>query len=67
MAFWKNFLTGVKVALAVGAVINGSKIGDKKINIKELPDIIDLIDKVTTVIEVVKATEQVKDADGGSV
>jgi hypothetical protein len=68
MSFWKNLYTGVKVALAVGAVVNGSKVGSKKINIKELPDILDIVDKVELVVKAGKAAQDAKkDTDGGSV
>lgn len=68
MAFWKNLWTGVKVAVAIGAVVNGSKFGDKRINVKELPDVLDIINKVETVVNAVKTAQNEQKADnGGSV
>lgn len=66
MGFWKKLWTGTKVALVVANVANGRKIGKHKIQIKEVPDILDLISVVEETVKAAKAADAVKKDDNGS-
>ena len=63
MGFWNKLWTGTKVALVVANVANGRKIGKHKIQIKEIPDIVDLIAVVEATVKAAKEAEAAKPKD----
>ncbi len=68
MSFWSKLWTGTKVALVVANVANGRKIGKHKIQIKEIPDIVDLISVVEATVKAAKEAEAAtKEETNGSV
>lgn len=60
MGFWKKLLVGVKVGLAAASATQGKKFGDKVINVKELPDVVDL----EAAVEAAVRAELAKQKDG---
>ena len=68
MSFWSKLWTGTKVALVVANVANGRKIGKHKIQIKEVPDILDLVSVIEATVKAAKEAEQAKkdQANGSS-
>lgn len=67
MGFWKKLWTGTKIALVVANVANGRKIGKHKIQVKEIPDILDLISVVEATVQAAKEADAVKkDETNGS-
>ncbi len=60
MGFWNKLWTGTKVALVVANVANGRKIGKHKIQINEIPDIVDLISVVEATVKAAKEAEKEK-------